>query len=146
MSGIQPVIAPAKGVPFSTAWLPEEQANGVKIQQIIAMHSECATIVVDVPKRTVQEVVSRGLRTAVLFPMRPAPHEIEVAVRDYREFQSHLKTVDAYDDKRTTGQCSGWLLPVSWPVSHSNSNLASSVARFDASTRSGDPWPANFLL
>jgi hypothetical protein len=137
MPGVSPAIATAKGLPFSAAWIPEDRATRYIIHQAIAAHPECTTLVIDMPKRTVREVGLFDLNAAVLFPVRRAGHEIEVAVRDYRDLDSQLEAVDDHDDISPSRQCSGWLLPVGWPPSNIDHDFASSVARFDTSTRSG---------
>lgn len=137
MSGASPVIATVKGLPFSAVSLPEDQATLEAIRQIIAAHPQCTTIVIDMPKQTTRGFNFLDLKTAVLFPMRRAPFEIEAAIRDYRDLQDRLKVFDGLDGVRRSRRYSGWLLPVGWPQSHTANDLALSVARFDTSTRSG---------
>jgi hypothetical protein len=146
MPGVSPAIATAKGLPFSAVWIPEDRATRDIVQQTIAAHSQCTMIVIDVPKRTMRDVSLPDLNTAVLFPMRRASHEVEAAVRDYRDLQPQLKVVDGHDENRPNRQCSRWLFPVGWPPSHTDHDFASSIARFDKSTRSRMSSPPSVLM
>ncbi|WP_149532705.1 ParA family protein [Tardiphaga sp. P9-11] len=155
MSGIQPVIAFATGVPFSTAALAEHVATPEAIRHTIAAHPECSTVVIDMVKRTVWETVFDNPTSVVLFPMRHAAVEIEVAVRDYRDLQTHLASASdprfrfhrrtarpRYNARPPIASLDrGWLLPVAWPEDLDDHAVAAKVERFDGPMRAGLPGP-----
>ncbi|KAA0069505.1 hypothetical protein [Tardiphaga sp. P9-11] len=156
MSGIQPVIAFAKGVPFSTAALAEHAATPEAIRHTIAAHPECSTVVIDMVKRTVWDTVFDNPTSVVLFPMRPAAVEIEVAVGDYRDLQTHQASASdphfrlhrqtarpRYNARPPIASLArGWLLPVAWPEDMDDHAVAAKVERFDGFMRAGLPGPS----
>jgi len=154
MSGIQPVIALAKGVPFSTAAVAEHIATPAAIKHTIEEHPECSTVVIDMVKQTAWEMVFDHPESVVLFPMRYESHEVEVAVRDYRElrcrrpstidsgFRLHRRPALSPDDTRPTTPPPCWLLPVAWPQGVDGHVVAAKVARFDGPMRAGSPGPS----
>jgi hypothetical protein len=142
MSGCLPVIALAEDVPFATTWLPDESANPDAIRRCIARYPECASVVIDTPKLRVAQVGLPDFSAAMLLPMRRAPHEIEVAVRDYQELQSLISAASVRDSELPRGQSAAWILPVTWPPNFDASDFATILGRFDASITSALPSPS----
>jgi len=151
MSGAQPVIASANGVPFATAAIAEHDATPDAVRHTIAAHPECSTVVIDMVKRTVWDAVLDYPAPVVLFPMRRAAHEIELAVRDYRDLQSYQssgsdpflrsRSISQSGARRRTHGAAGRLLPVAWPETADERAVATAVARFDGPGRVGVSAP-----
>ncbi|SEI19446.1 hypothetical protein SAMN05216367_4866 [Tardiphaga sp. OK245] len=147
MSGVQPVIASANGVPFATAAIAEHDATPDAIRHMIAAHPECSTVVIDMVKRTVWDTVLNYPAPVVLFPMRRKAHEIELAVRDYRDLQPYQssgtdpffrsRSISKSGARRPTHGVCARLLPVAWPETADEPAVETAVARFDGPRRVG---------
>lgn len=140
--GCAPVIALARGVPFATESLCQGQATPARLLRIIAAHSECSIAVIDMPRATTEQLPLPRFSAAAIFPMKRAAHEISTAVQDYRDFESFLKSKSSRDQDSTDRNCSPWLLPVSWPTSFSDRDLAVTISRFDHANGSGTRSPS----
>lgn len=139
MSGCPPVLALAKNVPFATEWLPDEQATPDAIRRCVEKHPECATVVIDMPKRRVKDIAFPDLDAAMLLPMRRARHEIEVAVRNYRELQSLVSATNGRDRKPPPSQHAVRLLPVGWPLGTCADDFVSILGHFEDATETNPP-------
>lgn len=142
VSGVQPAVALAKAIPFLAAALPEARISQELIQDISEARPDCDTIVVDLPKPIDRKVRFHGVTTAVLIPMRRAPQEIELAVRDYRKFQLGPKYTNAQDEGSPAPPPAAWILPISWPRTLGKRGLAIRMAPFDEGVRSGPSSPS----
>lgn len=141
MSNRPPIIALAESVPFKTTWLPEEHADADAIRQIIAFHSDCTTVVIDLPKRYGWEVILHDLDATALFPMRYARWELQAAFYDYREFVAFRRTIEQRKSSISPETCRALLLPVGWPPTAIHDRYDAVTSQFDEAIRSGGPLP-----
>lgn len=143
-STLPPVLVGAEGVPFATASVPEHLATKERIADILEVHSDCATIVIDTPKRTSSQFLFKRVSVA-LFPMRPARYEIEVAIRDYRAFRlCSYETEAKLNNSASTsqGSSSAWLVPICWPLGIDQRHVAFQIAQLNARAKENSAAPS----
>lgn len=141
LAGCPPVIAGANGVPFPTSWLPDEHATPQSILRRIQEFPECTAVVIDTPKQLVAERAFLSLQATMLLPMQRQPHEVEVAIRDFRELKSLVSANIGTDRESIPHQSAVWLLPVGWPEGFRLCDFASTLKRFGITLQS-----ENFLM
>lgn len=130
LSRIPPVIATARGLPFSATWLPEDRATIKAIEAAISAHPRCSIAVVDMTRQPLWELALTQRRIVALVPMRRTDTEIDAAIRDYRaigKFRSLFRSATPENSSRSAHH----ILPVTWPVETTTRDLSQKLSIFD---------------
>ena len=137
-----PAIGRAQDAPFATDWLSDEEASAPSaIQQRIARHPECMSVVIDMPARRITQGILYDIDGDILLPMLCGTEEIEATVRDYREIRTLAQARSSSGGSRAPQQLSAWIVPVSWPLSLRACDFASILSRYDEGLPSGNHHP-----
>lgn len=143
LARIRPVIATARGLPFSATWLPEDRATIKAIEAAISAHPKCSITVVDMTRQPLWELALTNRRIVALLPMRRTDVEIDAAIRDYRAIRE-FRTSFHSSGPNGSAICAHRILPITWPICPTPRGLSQKLSIFDDSVR-GTSEPAEIL-